>query len=71
LQAVSDTFQVMVDGFKPPIVYCPRYTTAPPSIDRKHIGLRACDFFQTTNFYELAPFAAYRNLITSKKPRRP
>jgi len=70
LQAIANTFQIMVDGFKPAIAYCPKYSGNPPLIDRKHIGIKDCSVYQTTNFYELAPYAASKNLIISTRPIR-
>lgn len=70
LQDTADTLGVMVDGFRTPVAYCPRYTQTPPTIDRKHIGLQACDVFQTDNFYALLPEAASRGWVISRSPKR-
>ena len=42
LQDTADTFQATVIGFIDAIAYCPVYTESPPSIDRKHLGMKAC-----------------------------
>jgi hypothetical protein len=69
LQDVADTLGVMVDGFRPAIAYCPKFSQRPPWIDRKHIGLGACNVFQADTFYHLAPTAANREWIISCHPR--
>lgn len=72
IQNLSDTLDVMVDGFSRRIAYCPKFNLPPlaPSIDRKSIGVSDCRTVMTNNFYELLPFAANRGLAITKKPRR-
>jgi len=70
LQGTADTLGVMVDGFRVPVAYCPSYTQTPPTIDRKHIGLQACNVFQTDNFYTLLPTAVSRQWLISCSPMR-
>jgi hypothetical protein len=67
LQAVSDTLDVMVDGFLPHVACCPRYRK-PQFIDRKHIGIRSCKYYDTTSYYHLLPHAAGTGQAISKKP---
>jgi len=69
LQYLSDTLDVMVDGFKPSIVCCPKFAK-PQFLDRKHIGLQSCRLLNTTNYYEVLPFAANNGYVISKKPNR-
>lgn len=69
MQSLADTLDVMVSGFKPSIVCCPRFAR-PQFLDRKHIGLQSCRLFDTTNFYEVLPFAANNNFAITKKPNR-
>ncbi len=72
VQNLSDTLDVMVDGFKRRIAYCPHFDLPPstPRIDRKWIGIQDCKTFMTTNYYEVLPFAAGRGMDITKKPRR-
>ncbi len=42
LQETADTFQATVIGFIDAIAYCPKFTESPPSIDRKHLGVKDC-----------------------------
>src|SRR5262245_13052346 len=42
LQDTADTFQATVIGFVDAIAYCPAFTESPPSIDRKHLGVKTC-----------------------------
>jgi hypothetical protein len=71
IQKLSDTLDVMVDGFKQKIAYCPKYAVPPsaPNIERNRIGMGDCATFVTTNFYELLPFAARRSADITKKPK--
>jgi hypothetical protein len=72
IQNLSDTLDVMVDGFSRRIAYCPKFNLppSPPLIDRRSIGVQDCQTFMTNNFYELLPFAANRGLVISKKPKQ-
>jgi len=72
IQNLSDTLDVMVDGFSRRIAYCPKFNLPPlaPSIDRRSVGVQDCQTFMTNNFYELLPFAANRGIAITKKPRR-
>jgi hypothetical protein len=70
LQRVADTFRVTAVGFTPAIVYCPRFTTQPPTIDRRHIGLSSCARGDTANFHRLKIMANTGEFI-SKPPSPP
>jgi hypothetical protein len=41
-QDIATTFQVTVIGFTDAIAYCPKFTEAPPSIDRQRIAIKDC-----------------------------
>lgn len=60
VQDIASTFQVTVIGFRDAIAYCPKFTDAPPSIDRKRIGIKDC----------ASPVTDFRNLSTGNTVKK-
>lgn len=69
VQAIADTLDAQVFGFRKAITFCPRFRR-PRFIDRRQIGILDCSFFKTTSYDHLLTRAGIERLLRKKVPRR-